>query len=183
MKILSTFDTNLKNETIKKEQKKHGIDKVHLLERSWFFLLKMVILPLLCIIGLSAAISYVMFISFKRNIVAISIATSIIFILLTLSINLIQYYIDYNMDFCIITPEIVILNEQSGLFTRSIKTLDVIKIRSIYIKQHNIINSLFNNGSIIFMSDGDNKLWEIVVEYIYKPEQQKQHIQSIMTKE
>ncbi len=84
------------------------------------------------------------------------------------------------MDYCIVTPEEIILTEQSWLFKRAVRTLDAKKIKSIYIQKKNLIDSLFNDWSIIFMSDGDELMWEIVLEYIYDPEKKKEKLQDII---
>lgn len=96
---------------------------------------------------------------------------------------LLKHYIDYKMDYCIITPEEIILTEQSWIFNRWIRTLDTAKIKSVSIQKKSIIHSLFNNGEIVFMSDGDEKLWEIVLEYIHNPEGQKSTLQNIIIRE
>ena len=70
--------------------------------------------------------------------------------------NILKKYIDYKMDYCIITPEDIVLAEQSGIFKRQIRTLDTSKIKSISVYKKRFFMSVFNNGSIVFMSDGDD---------------------------
>jgi hypothetical protein len=87
------------------------------------------------------------------------------------------------MDYCIITPDEIILTEQSWLFKRWIRTLDVAKVKSISVQKNSLLHSLFNNGAIIFMSDGDETLGEIILEYVYNPEWQKSILHNIIIKE
>lgn len=102
-------------------------------------------------------------------------------ILMIIPYRVIKYYIDYKMDYCIITPTEVILAEQSGFFKRQLRTLDATKIKSISVYKKSIIKSIFNNGIIVFMSDGDdNNLWEIHIDYIYNPEKHKDIINQIL---
>lgn len=89
-------------------------------------------------------------------------------------------YIDYTMDYCIITPDEVILTQQEGIFKRTVRTLDGAKVKSIYINKQSIIYSIFDSWTMVFMSDGDEQFWEIVFDYIRDPETQKDIVQSIM---
>lgn len=111
------------------------------------------------------------------------IATSggIIMSLLTLiPYRVIKYYIDYIMDYCIITPDEIILTEQTGIFQRQIRTLDTKKVKSISVHKKSTFKSIFNNGSIVIMSDGDdNNFGEIQIEYVYRPEHHKSIINHI----
>jgi hypothetical protein len=50
MKIFSAFDTKFKNNSLLEQQQKYGYEKVHLLEKSHFFLLKQIIIPFIIII-------------------------------------------------------------------------------------------------------------------------------------
>ena len=85
------------------------------------------------------------------------------------------------MDYCIITPEDIILAEQSGIFKRQLRTLDTSKIKSICVYKRKFLTSIFNNGSLVFMSDGDdNNLGEISIDFIYDPEHKKTLISNIL---
>lgn len=84
------------------------------------------------------------------------------------------------MDYCIITPEEVILTEQEWILKRSVRTLDVAKVKSIYINKQRLLYSIFDAWTIVFMSDGDEKFWEIVFDFIKDPEWQKDILQYIM---
>lgn len=91
--------------------------------------------------------------------------------------NILKNYIDYKMDYCVVTPEDVILAEQTGIFKRQLRTLDTSKIKSISVYKKELLLSIFNNGNMVFMSDGDdNNMGEITVKYIYNPEQRKKEI-------
>ena len=85
------------------------------------------------------------------------------------------------MDYCIVTPEEVILTEQECILNRTVRTLDANKVKSIYINKKNLLYSIFDNGTIVFMSDGDEQFGEITFEFIYNPEYQKDIIQNIIS--
>jgi hypothetical protein len=180
MKIFSAFDTQFKKKSMIEEQKKYGINKVHLLEKSSFFFFKNIFIPLFIVIWTTILSGYIS-IEYLKTLPWVTIIIMIfIFIIWFLYATLFKNYIDYKMDYCIVTPEEIILTEQSWLFKRAVRTLDAKKIKSIYIQKKNLIDSLFNDWSIIFMSDGDELMWEIVLEYIYDPEKKKEKLQDII---
>lgn len=180
MKIFSSFDTSHKKNYLEKKQKIYWPDKVHILEKSKFFLVMYGIIPAIFIVISSIVLGYVshqyMWLSLLRS-SWIGIFTLIIGLLYH---NIIGRIIDYKMDYCIITPDEVIFAEQKGLFQRNIRTLDAIKIKSISVKRKNSFNSIFNNGMMIFMSDGDEKMWEISITYIHNPEYHKNIVVNII---
>lgn len=183
MKIFSAFDTKFKNNSLLEQQQKYGYEKVHLLEKSHFFLLKQIIIPFIIIIIVTLIWWYISIEHFKISSWMTIWIMCFIFIVWLLYAMLFKHYIDYKMDYCIITPEEIILTEQSWIFNRWIRTLDTAKIKSISIQKKSIIHSLFNNWDIVFMSDGDDKLWEIILEYIHNPEWQKSILQNIIIRE
>ena len=92
-----------------------------------------------------------------------------------------KYYIDYTMDFSIITPEYLTRYNQSGIMSRDIKTSNVMNIKTISIEKHSFLYNIFNNGDLIFLSEGDKAdQWEIVLHYIKDPEWAKKEITRIM---
>lgn len=182
MKIFSSFDTNFKNNVLNEHKEKHWNENVHILEKSKFFLLKHIIIPFLVIILLSLLSWYITSIYLKTSETITTITIIFIFLLWILYASIIRKYIDYKMDYCIITPNEIILTEQTGLFNRWIRTLDAAKIKSISIQKKDVLNSLFNNWDIVFMSDWDDILWEIILTYIHNPEWQKTILHNIILK-
>jgi uncharacterized membrane protein YdbT with pleckstrin-like domain len=137
-----------------------------------------------CMINILIAwwIWYVVITYLTANIFRTSMIIIWILILWMIYASIMRRYIDYIMDYCIVTPEEVIFVEQTGIFNRQIRTLDVTKIKSISVHKKNFIHSLFNNWAIIFMSDWDEAEWEITLENIYDPEWEKAILQSIIIK-
>lgn len=180
MKLFSSFDTSYKKQYVAKKQKVYGAEKVHVLKRSKFFLMFYGIIPMILVTLASGVLGYIchyyMGIPLSWS-VGIAIFTWIIG---TIYYNIIRHIIDYKMDYCIITPDEIISADQTWLFKRQIRTLDAIKIKSISVKRLNTMNSIFNNGMIVFMSDGDEKLWEISMSYVYNPEMHKTIIVDII---
>ena len=181
MKIFSSFDTQYKKKLITDKQSQFGSENVHLVWKSGLFLFVKVYFPIIVslILGILTAIFVHIFLQINYEL------SSIIWIIMAffmiIPYRIIKHYIDYKMDYCIITPFEIILAEQSGVFKRQLRTLDATKIKSISIYKRSTIKSIFNNGVIVFMSDGDdNNLWEIQIDYIYNPEEHKNNINRIL---
>lgn len=167
---------------IQEKQEQYGNDMVHVVLRSKLFFLEYIFIPVFLITIFVLALWYIVYEYLNVDMYIIIIGMSIMFILSILYYSVIKRFIDYHMDYCIITPDEIILAEQQGLFKRQIRSLDAIKIKSISTKKRSIINSIFNNGSIIFMSDGDETLGEIILEYVHNPEKQKDILSEIIKK-
>ena len=181
MKIFSSFDTDLKKKKLQNQYDKYGKDKVHIIKRSKLFLFVKVLTPImqwLLFTLLLAGLIWYMFAS--ENSLYISIIgwtlLSLIFY-----ISAFGAYIDYTMDYCIITPDEIILTQQEWLFRRIVRTLDVKKLKSIYINKQKLLYSIFDAWSIIFMSDWDEQFWEIIFDFVHNPEWQKDRIQGIIS--
>lgn len=84
------------------------------------------------------------------------------------------------MDFCIITPTQVERYDQTGILQRDVNVLDADKIKSVKINKKGLLYSLYNNGDIIFMSEGDTQQGEIRLNYINKPEKAKKAILTVL---
>ena len=180
MRIFSTFDTKLKANRISFFQEKYGKSNIHVIERATIFWRIVVFSPILKGILFTSIIWITTWYIFSNNIVlywSLALATvfSSVFYL-----SAIKSYIDYIMDYCIITPDEVILTQQEWILKRTVRTLDWEKVKSIYINKQSLIYSIFDSGTIVFMSDGDEEFWEISFDYIKDPESQKDIIQNIM---
>jgi uncharacterized membrane protein YdbT with pleckstrin-like domain len=95
--------------------------------------------------------------------------------------------IDYYMDFTVITPKQILSYDQSWLFKRNSRSLDLNKIKSVNIEKDGFLNSLFNFGSIIFFSEGDNLASEnesmvgnIRLNYIRHPRKIREQILDVI---
>jgi len=183
MKIFSTFDTKFKQNAVIEKKEKYGHDKVHLLEKSNFFFLRNIVIPFFVIIIVTLFSGYILSVYLQTPPIINAIIMLMVLLMGILYAALIKHYIDYKMDYCIITPDEIILTEQSWLFNRWIRTLDVAKVKSISVQKNSLLHSFFNNGAIIFMSDGDDTLGEIILEYVYNPEWQKTVLHNIIMKE
>ncbi len=97
---------------------------------------------------------------------------------------------DYEMDFAVVTPKTFVMYNQTWFFKRSTKAIDLKHIRSVYVKKSWFINSVFNNWSIIVLTewsagnnvkeDGNNP-GEVEFRYVYRPEYYSNRIQKLLS--
>ena len=101
--------------------------------------------------------------------------------LLTIS-SVLKYYVDYKMDFSIVTPEYLTRYNQSWFFKRDIKSSYVRNIKTITIVKNSMLYNIFNNWNLLFLSEWDREKWdwEIILHYIKNPEEKKKEITRIM---
>ena len=180
MKIFSSFDTWFKQERLKFYRQQYGKDNVLILSASRVFLWLYIILPLLvsAILLTASIVSLIYFFGDYYGWISGSILIVIVFF--SRDIHTVKKIMDYIMDFCIITPEEIVLVQQEWILNRTVKTLDTLKIKSIYINKKDLVSSVFDNGTLIFMSDGDETLGEIIFDYIADPEKVKDRIHKII---
>ena len=165
MKIFSNFNTERKKEAYSEAVEKFWEKNILVLKKSFLFLLVKFLIP-----GLSE------FWQVRRWLLG---AFSLSYLIVISP--LLKYYIDYTMDFSIITPEYLTRYNQSWIMARDIKTSNVMNIKTISIEKHSFLYNIFNNGDLIFLSEGDKAdQWEIVLHYIKNPEWAKKEITRIM---
>lgn len=184
MKIFSWFDTRLKSKYIHTYEQKYGKDYVFVITRSKLYFYYKVILRIVygmaTHIGFMAAIYYLWG---KDIAVTYWFWIGLVFALILYLIAL-ENYIDYTMNYAIFTPDEAILVEQIWLFHRNIKSLDIKKIKSISTKKSSIFFSIFNDGLLTILSEGNEHVWEhlwdIRFKYVHNPEQAKSQIHEII---
>lgn len=183
MKIFSNFDSNRKKEAIKELEEKYWKKNLLILNKSFLFLLVKVILPVIwgLLIYIGVVILSVCLFWWVEN-VWIYIVSWIWFVIYLIFIYpSLKYYIDYRMDFSIVTQDFLTRYNQTGFFKRDIKSSNVNNIKTITIDKNNILYNIFNNWDLIFMSEwGREKDWEIVLHYIKNPEKVRKDIVRIM---
>ena len=103
---------------------------------------------------------------------------------LIIMLKVFRKLIDFENDFTIVVPWEIIFINQSWLFSRQMKSLDVDKIKSISINKQWIIRALFNVWSLIIFSEWDESTnnWEIKLKWLYSPETIQTRIEEIIWK-
>jgi len=170
MKFLSNFDTKLKTREYASVQKKHGKDRVELLSKSNLFRVIYVDLPFFARAFVSLLLMYG-FNSWRGGawILWWALPLLIIFWAFVLP-KVIKHLIDYNMDFLIVTPSVLYRYNQEGLLRRDIMTIHSASVKSISVEKWWLLYSIFDNGNLIFFTEGDDERGEIMLNYIKDPE-------------
>ena len=180
MKIFSNFDTNHKKRVIDKYIDNHWPQDILILSRSklylrWRIYLRIVIYTFLAAFGL-----YLVFVGTNWQSTRLYSSIIIVASYLVSLWPIIIKYIDYKLDFVVITPTGVFFYNQRGFLYRDMSALNMQNIRSVSIQKSNFLYSLFDNWDINFLSEGQElPLWEILIRYIADPETKKDEIQRI----
>lgn len=184
VKIFSSFDTNLDEKLVANAQKSYGAEHVCFIRRDPIYLLVKVVSPLvvrLLFVWLLVVLAYGIDLWDGLQIVLQWLVRIMIIITgLRLSIYATKKIIDYYMDFTIVTPKNISTFDQTGIFDRSTRTLDIGKIKSISVDKKGISRSLFNYGSIIFFAEWDASFGDIKLNYINNPASLEKRIINVM---
>lgn len=182
MRLFSTFDTSLEHKLLKKYQDSFGLDMVVSIHKSKLFLVTKVIIPyiwFLFIFGVLLTLVYAFDYPEKRYVIRVFRVLMLIFFMYTFRKTSAQY-VDYKMDFLIVTPKEVVKYNQNGLLNRDTETIHVDKIRSVSVAKHGLMESFFDIGSITFLAEWDNENWDIVMPSIDAVESAEQTIRHVM---
>lgn len=158
MAIFSTFDPKFQNQILKKSMDEYWIKNVIHIRKSKLFLRFYVILPgLVWLATFVWIISLILMLIPERLVVLIVVLLVIVFgIWCVPAIKILKYCFDYYMDFSIITPQSFIMYDQTWLFKRTSKVIDLIHIRSVSVEKSWFVDSIFNNGNIVVLSEGSD---------------------------
>ena len=187
VKIFSNFDTSLYKNILSAKQKEFGsIDVLGI--RKWYIFFIFNILPLvLWVVLLLVGIRIFPLIIDTHTIfpefvlLGLQIFFSVLFMLYFWP-SITGLYIDYKMDFTIITPIELISYNQSNLFTRSSKTIKVNNIKTISLDKSGLVKSIFNYGTLIFLSEWDEEgKGELDIFYVSAPEKVKDEASRILS--
>jgi len=184
MKILSNFDTDFDDLCVSEACTEFKKENVSFIRRDKIYVVLNIILPtiarliisLLLIIlaygsGLGVALGY-LFQLFIRAVVCVSW----LYLLRKVTGKLIDYY----MDFTIITPRQITSYDQSGIFSRNMRSLDISKIKSVRVYEQWFMRSLFNYGTIVFFSEWDENSGDITLNYITNPTKVSRRLEEIL---
>ncbi len=188
MWIISTFDPKFQKKTLNELVEKYWAEKVILIKKSRFFLWIKVLVPFLFWTSLLifALIVFVKKINVDWFLWSLVVLSFILWIIP--NSKALKYYLDYKMDFIIVNPRSFIRYDQDWFFKRVSKTIDLKKIRSISVRKTWFWNSIFNNGSLVILSewweteqDEALKAGEIIFRFLYNPELYNQKINNLLS--
>lgn len=191
MWILSSLDLRFKKKTVNEFVSQYWQENVIVVKKSKFFLWTKVLIPFtfwtsLFIISLVLIIKYIF--DYSSWLFWSTFVLSI-FLWIVLNARVIKNYLDYKMDFIVVNPRSFIRFDQDGLFKKVSKTIDLRKVRSISVRKIWFWNSLFNNWTLVIVSewweaeeDAKLRAWEIVFNDVYNPEAYDKKINDFLNK-
>ncbi len=182
MKLFSNFDTKKKENILKYYQNEFGNSNVLIIQKSKLYRLIRIFLPLMwyLISELIIVLLSIQFVSHKYFLYFIIWFSILIFIIFIFPI--IINYLEYTMDFLIVTPKEIIKYDQEWFFERDVQTMSLFNLKTISVKKKWILRSIFNNWDMTFLSEWtwDDLIWEITFHCVYKPEKIRHKISSII---
>jgi hypothetical protein len=105
MKIFSNFDTNYKTTTVAKYIEEYGSDNILVVQRSKLFAWLYVRVPSIVYTIVAALIIYAMWVWLSIEIINRFVVIIVIISWISLMIPVVKKYIDYTLDFGIVTPK------------------------------------------------------------------------------
>ncbi|HOG15561.1 MAG TPA: hypothetical protein PK674_03150 [Candidatus Absconditabacterales bacterium] len=189
MGILSTFEFGFQKRIANESIERYGKENVIVIRKSKFFLWTKVLIPFLFWTTILVVVLVLLIKHISTSWLLWSLIVLSCFLWIAPNIKTLQYFLDYEMDFIVVNPRSFIRYDQDGLFQRVSKTIDLKKIRSISVRKRGFWNSIFNNGSLLVVSEGgeaeqDEKLraGEINFRNLYNPEAYSKQINEFLSK-
>lgn len=188
MGIISTFDPKFKKQLLAKSKEEFWEWNVILIKKSHLFLCVKVLLPLILWLSvlitlITCCIIYVPWLWLR-----IALCVIVIWGFSAPWYTILKHFLDYEMDFAVVTPKSFLRYNQTWFFKRSSKAIDMKHIRSVYVKKAWFFNSIFNNWHIIVLTEWSSELvkedwnnpWEVEFRYVYHPEYYSNCIQKLL---
>jgi hypothetical protein len=152
MKFFSNFDTQIKKKTIDIAIQQYGDDSVLCFEKSRLYWSLKVFFPLIQLLVLDSLAVRLFYYIFDYQYL-IWIVLVVFLITSPFAFYLLGRYIDYKMDFVVITPDSLIEYNQTGIFNKKVVTINEKSIKTITVERKGVLYSIFNNGNLIFLSE------------------------------
>ncbi len=187
--VLSTFDIKYMQKKTKEKQEQFWEDKCLLVRKTKLFLRTKVLFPFLfytIILGFGVWLIIYWFDDFNIQLAFILFWVLLWLLPMLLNEGIFKRYLDYKLDFIIVTPETIFRYDQSWILKRASKAIDKNHIKTISIQKYWLLYSIFNNWDLEIMTDmggqdaWNKNIWEIHFKYIWNPEKIRQKIRDIM---
>lgn len=184
MKIFSSFDTELSATILAEKQAQYGERSVLFIRRDPIYLAIKVYAPIIAWLVLSILIVLAVVnlapqwwkVLLWISIWSIALSALIIWLIAT------RKYIDYTMDYTIITPDEVLQYDQEWVLDRVSRSISVNKLKTISVRKWWLRWSVINYWSIVFFSEWDSSwsMGDIRLNYISDPTELKNKISRIV---
>lgn len=184
VKVLSNFDTKAPIKNYANAVQEYGFDRVVFVRRYGIYLLLHVFVPIFIALlsgfwaihfflqpwdeGISKLLNWV-------TGVFLSVVT-LVFLFFALA-----RYLNYLLDYTIITPEFVAEYNQSGILHRTITTIEIDKIKTINFTSGGFLWSLFNYWRVDILLEWDESgRGDLTIDFVFNPEEIKYKILDMM---
>ena len=174
MKIFSNFDTNLSHRLFREAQEKYGVENALFVRRDPIYLVMRLLLPSIAFLLFSALLLRIYYDLLGTNIFFSDMVEMLLWIFIVSMFVYVSYYvlgkiISYYMDYVIITPQQITAYDQAGILKRETRSLETQKVKTISILSEWRWGSIFNYGSVIFLSEWDTINGDIKLKFITDP--------------
>lgn len=184
VKVLSNFDTKAPTKNYANAVQEYGFDNVVFVRRYGIYLLLHVFVPIF--ISIISSIWAVYFFiqtwdEWISRLLDYAGGAFLSVVTITLLVFALARYLNYLLDYTIITPEYVAEYNQSGIFQRTITTIEIDKIKTINFTSSGILWSLFNYWKVDILLEWDES-WrgDLTIEFVFNPEEIKYKILDMM---
>ena len=189
MKIFSSFDTNFRNEIIEREKERYWND-IFVISHGKFYYYFYIITPTV-FLAVWALLYFLVLYYLASDIhwdwkTWVYVTWFILFFIIFIPaiFKLLKKYIDYILDFVVVTPKQLISYNQEWILSRKWRTVDVDKIKTITVNKDGLLRSLFNFWNIIILTEWDEQwTWEINFSFIDDPDNVKFKVLNIIEKD
>ena len=188
MGIISTFDPRFKKQLLEKSKEEFWEWNVVYIKKSHLFLCVKVLLPFILWFSVLVTLITCAILYIPWTWLRITTCVIVIWAFAAPGYKILKYFLDYEMDFAVVTPKSFLRYNQTWFFKRSSKAIDMKHIRSVYVRKAWFFNSIFNNWHIIVLTEWSawnpkedwNNPWEVEFRYVYHPEYYSNRIQKLL---
>lgn len=189
MGLISTFDPKFKKQLLAKSKEEFGESNVIFIKKSYLFLCVKVLLPLILRLSVLTTLITCCIVYIPWLWLRIALCVIIWWWFAAPWYTILKHFLDYEMDFAVVTPKSFLRYNQTWFFKRSSKAIDMKHIRSVYVKKAWFFNSIFNNWHIIVLTEWSSEVvkedwnnpWEVEFRYVYNPEHFSNRIQKLLS--
>lgn len=177
MKFLSSFDSELEKKVVQECFDEYWQDNVFVIHRDYIFFLFHVMFPsiffiILMILWLILGAVISSFLDWEIELSILWWFFILAFIISFFMVwwKVLKLYIDYKMDFTVVTPEKIVTYNQTWFFNRGSRSIDTEKIKTITVDKNWIMKSIFNYWTIIILTEWDTENGDVTLYYVHNPD-------------
>ena len=189
MWIISTFDPKFQKRTLSKNMERYGEDNIIHITKSKLFLWKKVLIPTIFITWFLITLLTLIIIYINVTWLAITFIMIVVGGWIIPMSKKLKLYIDYKMDFIIVTPRSLVRYNQEWFFKRISKTIDLKDIRSTSVRKSWLLSSIFDDGHLVFLSEAGEteddeymRACEIIFRYVKHPDKVNSNVNKLLAK-